>query len=203
LGEALSGTPTAAPGTEAAGTTLDGATTEAVGAAGENEPESVSRGYVTELQGGLRLPGSRPGGRMTPRPRLRELAISQAVSDVLMSADDLSWSDALADEHGYPDPDLILAAAVELVARMPHPARPRGDLARVVAATCSPCRSVACVAPDRRRRAGRSCRYDYPANRCGWMEPTAGGDGMSVLCRLARKVTARKLTLITSVTPRH
>jgi len=56
LGEALSGTPTAAPGTEAAGTTLDGATTEAVGAAGENEPESVSRGYVTELQAGAAAP---------------------------------------------------------------------------------------------------------------------------------------------------
>ena len=64
---------------------------------------------------------------MTPRPAC-ELAISQAVSDVLMSADDLSWSDALADEHGYPVPDLILAAAVELVARKPHLARPLGDL---------------------------------------------------------------------------
>ena len=64
---------------------------------------------------------------MTPRPGGVSW-ISHAVWEVLMSADDLSRSDALADEHGFPDPDLILAAAVELVARKPHLAGPRGDV---------------------------------------------------------------------------
>jgi hypothetical protein len=64
----------------------------------------------------------------TAETRLRALAIEQAVSEVLMSPDDLSWDAAYADADGYPDHDKILAAAEVLVARKPHLARVRGDV---------------------------------------------------------------------------
>lgn len=92
------------------------------------EPKVYDEVYVQNLRdeaASHRVKAKRSADAET---RLHELAIAQAVSGILMSADDLNWSDDYTDEAGWPDESKIIAAAEALVARKPHLARVRGDV---------------------------------------------------------------------------
>lgn len=60
--------------------------------------------------------------------RLRSLAIRDATRDVLADPADLPWTDDLADEEGWPDPERITAAATALIETKPHYGRVSGDV---------------------------------------------------------------------------
>ena len=97
-------------------------------ASGTDEGETFTKEYVVSLReeaAAARIKAKRADDAET---RLRDLAIAQAVSAILMSPDDLSWAEEYADESGFPDHDKIVAAAESLIARKPHLARPRGDV---------------------------------------------------------------------------
>jgi len=120
--------PQAGDRTDPAGTPPVDPVVNAGDASGTEEPETFSREYVQQLRtenAAARVRATHGDEAIT---RLRELAIESAVSAILMSPDDLSWSDDLADDSGFPDHDKILAAAEALIARKPHLARPRGDV---------------------------------------------------------------------------
>jgi hypothetical protein len=92
------------------------------------EPKTYDETYVQNLRdeaASHRVKAKRAADAET---RLHELSIAQAVSGILVSPDDLNWSDEYTDEHGWPDEAKIIAAAEELVARKPHLARVRGDV---------------------------------------------------------------------------
>lgn len=95
---------------------------------GTREGDTFSRDYVEKLRAEAaeaRVKAKRADGA---EERLRELAVAEAVRDILMDPNDLTWDDDLTDDNGFPDHDKILAAAEELVSRRPHLSRPRGDV---------------------------------------------------------------------------
>jgi hypothetical protein len=92
------------------------------------EPKVYDEAYVQNLRDEAASHRVKAKRAADAEIRLHELAIHQAVSGILVSPDDLNWSDEYTDEHGWPDEAKIIAAAEELVARKPHLARVRGDV---------------------------------------------------------------------------
>lgn len=94
------------------------------------DPETFPRAYVEQLRqesAGYRTRAQRADALAE---RLMTATVREATAGVLADSSDLPVSDALLDEDGMPDPELIATAARELIARKPHLAdrRPRGDV---------------------------------------------------------------------------
>lgn len=92
------------------------------------EPKSYDEAYVKTLRDEAAANRVKAKRVEETETRLRSLAVADAVRGVLQDPADLPWSDDLADDDGWPDPDKITAAAEQLVAAKPHLARPAGDI---------------------------------------------------------------------------
>ncbi|WP_019874169.1 hypothetical protein [Sporichthya polymorpha] len=92
------------------------------------EPKTYDEDYVKNLRDEAATARVKAKRGEEAEKRLRDLAIANAVRDILTQPDDLAWNDAYADENGFPDPEKILAAAEELIKAKPYLARPRGDV---------------------------------------------------------------------------
>lgn len=58
---------------------------------------------------------------------LRTAVIASATSKILVDPQDLPWTDELADENGFPNPEEIRKAASALVVERPHLGRIQGS----------------------------------------------------------------------------
>jgi hypothetical protein len=92
------------------------------------EPETFDREYVQKLRD--EAAGHRVKAKRTDALNARLVTATAALTGKLADATDLPFDEALLDEEGLVDDDLVRAAVDELIARKPHLAarRPRGDV---------------------------------------------------------------------------
>lgn len=98
------------------------------GEASGEEQDTFPRDYVEKLRKESADYRTRAQRAEEAEKRLHDLAVAQAVSGILVRADELHWREEFADADGWPDHDKIRAAAEELVAQRPYLGRPSGDV---------------------------------------------------------------------------
>jgi hypothetical protein len=92
------------------------------------EQDTFPRDYVEKLRKESADYRTRAQRAEEAEKRLHDLAVAQAVSGILVSADELHWREEFADPDGWPDHDKIRAAAEDLVQQRPYLGRPSGDV---------------------------------------------------------------------------
>lgn len=97
------------------------------------EPDTFPRAYVEQLRQENAGHRTRANRADEAQRRLLETTVRSAAADHLADPGDLlafGDADQLVDDDGWPDADLIVAAAKALAADKPHlaPRRPRGDI---------------------------------------------------------------------------
>lgn len=95
---------------------------------GQDAPKVYDEDYVKTLRDEAAANRVKAKRTEEAERRLRDLAVADAVRGILTEPTDLGWAEEYADEHGWPDPAKIRAAAEELVDRKPHLGRPAGEV---------------------------------------------------------------------------